>query len=135
MSDSAAPHIQYRPDLDILTVRWPTQELRAPAPADYEALLLLPAARRTHRWLLDVCRRPYTSRAVVQRVLHNWLARTVALLPGPLRLAYLLAPTRAQELDADAGLRAPVPPAPSPGSLPVLQTFTDEGEAVRWLLA
>lgn len=135
MSDSASPDYAYRADLDVFTVRWPSHERTATARSDYEALLLLPEARRTARWLLDVRRRPYTDADAAYWVAHNWMPRAAALLPAPLRLAYLVAPTRANELAADTPLRAAVLPATLPGHGYLLRTFTDEGEAVRWLLA
>ena len=130
----AFPAYAYRPDLGIFTVRWPTHERTATAPSDYEALLLLPEARHTSRWLFDVRRRPYTTAASAQWVTQNWLPRAAALPPGPLRLAYLVAPSRAAELTADTPLRTAVEPATHPGQAFIMHTFTDEGEAVRWLL-
>ena len=135
MSDSAFPAFVYRPDLDVFTVRWPTHEQTATAPSDYEALLLLPEARRTARWLFDVRRRPYTNAAIAHWVVADWLPRAAALLPAPLRLAYLVAPTRAAELAADTPVRAEMQPAMLPDQRYRLNFFTDEGEAMRWLLA
>ena len=135
MSDSAFPDYAYRPDLDLFTVRWPTHELAATSRSDYDALLLLPEARRTARWLFDVRRRPSTNAAVAHWVVTDWLPRAAALLPRPLRLAYLVAPIRAAELAADTAVGAEVRPATRPGLPFLLRAFTDEGEAVRWLLA
>ena len=135
MADSAAPDCHYRPDLDVLAVRWPSHATNATTPADYEAVLHLPEVRCTHRWLFDVRRRPHTSAAAAQWVVHQWLPRAAALLPQPLRLAYLVAPNRVQELAADTPLGAVVQPATLPGHTYLLRIFTDEGEAVRWLLA
>jgi hypothetical protein len=135
MFESAFPDCVYRPDLAVFTVRWLTHELTATSQSDYEALLLLPEALRTHRWLLDVRRRPHTTPAAAAWVINDWLPRAAALLPAPMRLAYLVAPGRAQELAADTPLRAVVLPATRPGQPYELQTFSDEGEAMRWLLA
>lgn len=135
MFASVLPDFHYRPDLDVFTVRWLTHDATATTPADYEALLRAPEAPRTHRWLLDVRRRPYTDAAAAQWVVRSWLPRAAALVPAPLRLAYLIAPTRAEELRTNTPLRAVVQPATEPGHAYLLRTFTDEGEAVRWLLA
>ena len=135
MPDSASPAYTYRPDLDLFTVRWPTHALTATVPNDYEALLLLPEAHRTARWLFDVRRRPYTDAATARWVMQDWLPRAAALLPAPLRLAYLVAPDRAAELTADTPLRAVVQPATLAGQPYLVHISTDEGEAVRWLLA
>ena len=83
MPDSAFPDYAYRPDLDVFTVRWPTHELMVTARPDYEALLLLPEARCTTRWLFDVRRRPYTDAASARWVITDWLPRAAALLPAP----------------------------------------------------
>ncbi|GAA4030984.1 hypothetical protein GCM10022409_14020 [Hymenobacter glaciei] len=135
MPDTAFPDYVYRPDLDLFTVRWPTHERTATAPGDYEALLLLPEARRTHRWLFDVRRRPYTTAAAARWVVRDWLPRAGALTPAPLRLAFLVAPERAEDLATDSPLRTEVQPSTMPGQPYILHAFTDEGAAVRWLLA
>ena len=134
MSDATFPDYSYRPDLDLFTVRWLTHEHLATARRDYEALLLLPEARRTTRWLFDVRRRPSTSTANAQWVVGDWLPRAAALLPTFLHLAYLVAPTRAEELAADTPLRTVVEPATRPGLPYRLRIFTEEGAAVAWLL-
>ena len=135
MPDTGFPDHAYRPDLDIFTVRWPTHERNATDPTDYDDLLRLPEARRSPRWLFDVRRRPHTTPAVGEWVVQNWLPRAAALLPVPLRLAYLVAPSRAEELAADTPLHDAVHPATLAGLPFILRIFTDEGEAVRWLLA
>ena len=135
MSDAASPDYSCRPDLHIFTVRWPTHERTATSPADYDALLLLPETRRTPCWLFDVRRRPHTDATAAHWVVNDWLPRAAALTPGPLRLAYLVAPGRAKELDTDTPLHAVVRPAMAPSPSYVLRYFTDEGAAVRWLLA
>ena len=135
MPDTASADHAYRADLDVFTVRWPTHERTATSRSDYETLLLLPEARRTARWLFDVRRRPYTDAASAHWVITDWLPRAAALLPAPLRLAYLVAPNRAAELAADTPVRAETQPATLPGLPYLLNFFTDEGEAVRWLLA
>ena len=134
MSDSAFPAYAYRPDLDLFTVRWPTHELPATSRSDYDALLLLPEARLSPRGLFDVRRRPSTNAATAHWVVTDWLPRAAALHPAALRLAYLIAPIRAAELAADTALGAEIRPATLPGLPFLLRAFTDEGEAVRWLL-
>lgn len=134
MTDSAFPDYDYRPDLDVFTVRWPSHERTATSRSDYEALLL-PEALRTARWLFDVRRRPYTDHRSAQWVVSDWLPRAEALLPAPLRLAILVAPTRAAELAADTALRAVVQLATLSGQPYLLHAFADEGAAGRWLLA
>ena len=134
MSDSAFPDCVYRADLDMCTVRWPTHERTATIRSDYDTLLQLPETRRTARWLLDVRRRPHTSVAVAQWVINDWLLRAAALLPTPLRVAFLVAPTRAAELADDTAMRAVVQPAARPGLPYQMYVFTNEGEAMAWLL-
>ena len=135
MPNSTLLNCVYRPDLDILTVRWLTDEQAATTAGDYESLLLLPEARRTANWLFDVRRRPYTNAASAHWVVTDWLPRAAALCPAPLRLAYLVAPVRAAELEGDTPIGAEVRPATLPGHPYLLRAFTDEGAAVRWLLA
>lgn len=134
MSDVDSPDHSYRPDLHLFVVRWPTHEHLATARHHYEALLLLPEARRTARWLFDVRRRPRTSTTNAQWIIGDWLPQAAALVPTPLRLAYLVAPTRAEELTADTPLRAVVEPATRSDRAYQMNFFTDEGAAVAWLL-
>ncbi|MDO7846103.1 hypothetical protein Q5H92_07040 [Hymenobacter sp. M29] len=125
----------YRPDLDLFTARWPSSTAASTARDEYEALLQAPEALGTPHWLLDVRRRPVMSLDSARWVTQDWLPRAAALvLPARLRLAFLVAPVRAENLRADPELRAVMDAAYAAGHAFDLRTFTDEGAAVAWVL-
>ena len=136
MFDSASLQLVYRPDLDVFTVRWLTNSAFATLRDEYEAVLLADEAHRTCRWLFDVRRRPTTTAEATEWVTTHWLPRAAAVTqPGRLRLAYLVAPARAEALRLDTRLRVLMEAALTSNHPYDLQTFGDEGAAMRWLLA
>ena len=136
MPDAYSLHLAYRSDLDVFTARWLTDSVFATMRDEYEAVLLAEEAHRTHRWLFDVRRRPTTTAEAAQWVTADWLPRAVlATQPARLRLAFLVAPARAEALRLDASLRVIMEAALHPSHPYYLQWFGDEGEAVRWLMA
>ncbi|MDO7851747.1 hypothetical protein [Hymenobacter convexus] len=125
----------YRPDLDLFTARWLNTNVASTAQAEYDSLLQAPEALGTPHWLLDVRRRPVMSLDSARWVTQNWLPRAAALVrPARLRLAFLVAPVRAENLRADPELRAVMDAAYAPGHPFDLRTFTDEGAAMAWVL-
>ncbi|MBD2722036.1 hypothetical protein [Hymenobacter armeniacus] len=125
----------YRPDLDLFTARWLSLTQAATTQAEYDLLLQAPEALGTPHWLLDVRRRPIITLESARWVTGEWLPRAAALLsPARLRVAFLVAPVRAETLRDDPTLRAVMEAAYAPGHAFDLRTFTDEGAAVAWLL-
>ncbi|WP_201980695.1 hypothetical protein [Hymenobacter rubidus] len=136
MFASLSLQLSFRPDLNVFTCRWLTASELATTPVEYEALLHAPDAPRTPRWLFDVRRRPTTDATAARWVTTDWLPRAAGLVrPARLSLAFLVPPARAEHLRAEADLRAVMEAAYAPGHAFSLRTFTDEGEAMRWLLA
>ncbi|GAB3865800.1 hypothetical protein GCM10028824_05220 [Hymenobacter segetis] len=125
----------YRPDLDLFTARWLTFHTHSTERSEYEAVLRAPEALGTPHWLFDVRRRPTTNADAARWVTTDWLPRAAALVrPAHLRLAFLVAPVRAENLRADDELRAVMEAAYAATDAFALRTFTDEGAAVAWLL-
>ncbi|PJJ59139.1 hypothetical protein CLV45_0554 [Hymenobacter chitinivorans DSM 11115] len=137
MSDfqPAAFSLTHRPDLGLLIGRWPGD---APVPelqADFKALLQQAEQQHVAHWLLDVRRRDQLSPELGHWANYTFypLAST-RLAPLLLRIAVLCSPTRLAVYDADAeqqeylryGLAAERPYQ--------LRLFSDEGQAMRWLL-
>ena len=135
MTPSLPLQFAYRPDLDLFTARWGTTYTGSTTQAEYNALLEAPEALGTPHWLLDVRRRPVITLESARWVTQDWLPRVAAALrPARLRLAFLVAPVRAENLRADPDLRAVMEAAYAPGHPFDLRTFTDEGAAVAWVL-
>ena len=128
--------LAYRPDLAVLTVRWLTDSSVATLREEYEAVLLADDLRRSPRWLFDVRRRPTTDAEAARWVIADWLPRAVvAIAPARLRLAYLVTHTRIEALRENQPLRAVMDDALVPAHPYDMAVFSDEGEAMRWLLA
>ncbi|MBH8556897.1 hypothetical protein [Hymenobacter negativus] len=135
MNSPFSIQLAYRPDLDLFTARWLTFHTLSTERAEYEAVLQAPEALGTPHWLLDVRRRPTTDPEAARWVTTDWLPRAAALVrPAYLRLAFLVAPVRAENLREDDELRAIMEAAYADTDTLALRTFTDEGAAVAWLL-
>ena len=128
--------LAYRSDLAVLTVRWLTDSSVATLREEYEAVLLADDLRRSPRWLFAVRRRPTTDAEAARWVIADWLPRVVeAIAPARLRLAYLVTHTRIEALRENQPLRAVMDDALVPAHPYDMAVFSDEGEAMRWLLA
>ncbi|GAA4346792.1 hypothetical protein GCM10023185_01370 [Hymenobacter saemangeumensis] len=129
--------LAFRPDLGVFTMRWleePTQ------PADVQGYYeqALDAARPHHPacWLIDVRRRPMPDPHVALWFGTTWLPQVAALAaPRTLRLAYLLSPLRQRATFDDPALAPANARILAPNQLYVVETFLDEGAAMRWLLS
>ena len=136
MYSSATLDIRYRPDLDMLTVRW----LDALQPdlfeQDYRTILAEARTTSAVRWLVDVRRRPAPTPAMAEWAATVWLAEVVAALaPHRPRLAYLISPDREQALRSNPSLQASMQAAITPDRGYDVAVFNDEGPATTWLLA
>jgi hypothetical protein len=136
MTDAIASQVLYRPDLDMLIVRWLTDEALPDYQGEYSALLAAGLAHHTRRWLLDIRRRPAPPVEATQWVIAEWLPQVVATLaPERLRLAFLVSPTRATTLRTETVSAPTVRYIQGPDCAYDLRLFTEEGEATRWLTA
>ncbi|WP_054413746.1 hypothetical protein [Hymenobacter sp. DG25A] len=136
MDSSPRLEIQYRADLDVLTVRW----LDALQPElfqhDYYTILAQARTHDTTRWLIDVRRRPQPTPDMAAWAANVWLPEVVAALaPRRARLAYLISPSREEALNASPSLRASMKTASNPNRGYDVAIFNNEGEANTWLLA
>ncbi|TGE21211.1 hypothetical protein E5K00_13010 [Hymenobacter aquaticus] len=123
--------ITYRPDLQVLVVRWQRLISVAEMQQGYLVLLEHAAAHGCRRWLLDGRRRFNTDREGAQWMVSTFLPQLQPRLGGRTYLAYLLAPVTLRDQDADAAF----PPPAYFLDKPFLgERFVEEGEATRWLL-
>jgi hypothetical protein len=136
MIDATASQVIYRPDLDILIVRWLTDEALPNFREEYGDLLAAGQHHLSRRWLLDIRRRPAPPVEATQWVLDEWLPQVVAALaPERLRLAFLVSPARATTLRTETVSAPTVRYIQGPDCAYDLRLFTEEGEATRWLTA
>ena len=135
MSPPSSLQLAYRPDLDMLTARWFTESDLPQLQEEYAAVLAAGLAAGTTRWLLDVRRRDVPTAEAAHWVSFEWLPRAAAQVGGPLRLAFLISPLRAEALRTAANLQPSVRAVLDSPQPYQLQTFGDEGAAVTWLVA
>lgn len=135
MSPSSPLALSYRPDLHVLTMRWPAGDDLATLQPTYEALLRSESVGRTNRWLFDVRRAPVPSPELMNWLATNWLPRAAArVVPGHLRLAYLILPRQLREGRADLSLYATIRDQVVAAAITARTSlFIDEGLAVVWL--
>ena len=127
-------YIHYQPERRILVVRWlgivPFSRLRE----HYGALLHAAETRQIRCWLLDVRQRSDLNAARTHWISQVWLPEAAArMAPHRVYLAYLLSPLRALLLESDKELIDVSARLQRPEQPFCLQSFVDEGEALRWL--
>ncbi|TGE26750.1 hypothetical protein [Hymenobacter metallicola] len=122
--------ISFRPDLNILVVRWQRLISLAEMQQGYLHLLEHAAYHNCRHWLLDGRRRFNTDREGAQWMVSTFLPLLHPRLGQRTYLAYLLAPVTLREQDADAAF----PPPAYFLDKPFLgERFVEEGEAISWL--
>ena len=136
MDPSPRLEIQYRPDLEVLTVRW----LNALHPdlfqQDYHTILERARTHNAARWLVDVRRRPHPTPDMADWAANVWLPEVVkALAPRRARLAYLISPSRQEALHASPSLQQSLKNAINPARGYDVAIFNEEGDANTWLMA
>lgn len=134
--NTATRTITFRPDLEILIVRWHTDAELVLLQEDYHAMLAVAREHECARWLLDVRRREGSDPA-----LSAWASQTFypfasqQVVPQLLCLAILTA-THVYERFADDPAQRQYVDYMLAEERPFLaRMFDDEGEAVRWLQA
>jgi hypothetical protein len=125
----------YRSDLRFFTVRWLSDSTLLTLQAEYESVLVNEDAHRTERWLLDLRQRPTPTIEANNWVRYNWLPRAAALVPGRLRLAYIISAERAELICIDPELQANLHDALAPNRHYDIHLFGEETEALLWLTA
>lgn len=125
-------NISYRPDLEVLVVRWMRPVTLPEVQAGYHLLLEAAITHQCQQWLLDVRRRFNTDREGARWMITEFLPAVGARLGGRTYLAYLLAPLLLRDQSADDAFPSPESMADKPF---LGLRFTDEREAIEWLLA
>ncbi|RSK43730.1 hypothetical protein [Hymenobacter rigui] len=122
----------YRPDLNVLVVRWMRLVTLAEMQQGYLYLLEVAAQHQCRFWLLDARRRFNTDREGAAWMVTTFLPTLAARLGGRTYLAYLLMPVIMRDAEADAAF----PPAHFFEDKPFMsERFVDEQQAMAWLQA
>lgn len=124
--------VTYRPDLNILLVRWMRQVSLEEMQQGYLYLLDVAVEHQCRQWLLDARRRFNTDRAGARWMVDSFLPSLYAHLGGRTYLAYLLVPVIMRDVEADAAFP---PPSYFEDKPFIGERFIDERAAVEWLEA
>jgi hypothetical protein len=128
--------ISYRPDLNILVVRWHQDAELAVLQADYQAMLTVATEYHCGRWLLDVRRRENTDPQ-----LSEWASTTfypyaaAQLAPQRLHLAVLTSSYIYERFANDPVQREYVNYMLAEERPFITNVFDDEAQATIWLQA
>lgn len=120
--------ISYRPDLQLLIMRWTRPATPAEHRAGYQAALRVAQPQQAGRWLIDLRSRGLADPSDLLWILHDFRTELRAALPGiSCRLAYFTSPyhadtltSRLQELNI------------APDALEI-RVFVEEATAYKWL--
>ncbi|GAB2471363.1 hypothetical protein GCM10011375_37820 [Hymenobacter qilianensis] len=126
--------ITFRPDLNVLVVRWHTHAAVEVVQADYAQMLDAAEASRCTDWLLDVRRREAAPAALSAWVSHVFYPGAVARLsPHRLRMAVLSSPSLTELYRTDPEHQKHVAYSTDPARPYDIRLFDDEGQAMHWL--
>jgi hypothetical protein len=132
---TATCQILHRPDLHLTVARWLSDAPLSTLQHDFEAVLQAAQQQLTGKWLLDVRRRDEVPLDLVHWTTADFFPRATDLLhPLPLRVAVLASPARMARYDESAPLQEGLEYALAPTRPYQLRLFTNEGDAMLWLL-
>lgn len=132
-SDLDFLRLSYRPDLQVLFMRWTRPVSSAEHRQGYAAALGLARSAGAGRWLIDLRSRGLASLEDFAWVLTEFRLQMGAALPAiPRRIAYLVTPYHSETLRERLSLLEPTyPVAVQQGA--IIQVFTEEQPAQQWL--
>lgn len=122
--------VTYRPDLQVLLVRWMRVVTLAEMQQGYQYLLDVAVTHQCRQWLLDARRRFNTDREGARWMIDSFLPSLHARLGGRTYLAYLLVPAIMRDAAADGAFP---PPEFFVGKPFIGQRFEEENTAIAWL--
>ncbi|QIX62577.1 hypothetical protein HER32_15910 [Hymenobacter sp. BT18] len=128
--------LQYRPDLQLLILRWLRPLSLPDMQASCRQLLALALECQCAHWLLDGRREGPINLPVTQWLTEEFFPEAVrSLAPHPLFLAALRSPARLQQLSSDTTVAPAVHRALAPEQPYHTAVFLTEAEALAWLTA
>ena len=126
--------IQYRPDLDILVVRWPDDAALLQLQADFTAVLAAAQQHNVARWLLDVRRREQISVELGRWTTTLFYPQAASrLAPQVLHISVLCSPARMAVYAGDPIQMQYLTYGLAPERPYFMRLFGDEGSAMDWL--
>jgi hypothetical protein len=126
--------ITFRPDLNVMVVRWHTHADFEVVKADYAEMLTAAEASGFSDWLLDVRRREVVTAELSAWVSQEFYPGAVARLsPRRLRMAVLSSPALTEAYRTDPEQKKHVAYSTDPARPYDIRLFDDEGQAMNWL--
>jgi hypothetical protein len=128
--------LQYRPDLDIVFLRWLQPNTLAEAHTSYHAALSLGVQHDCGNWLLDARRTGPINLPETEWLSREFFPLAVSLLaPRPLRMAVFSSLHRLEQMRTDTAVAPAVQAALAATQPYEAAIFMQEAEAVAWLRA
>lgn len=124
--------LTYRPDLNVLFLRWPQPVYALPAKDVYQQVLALAQETSARFWLFDVRSRGPLSPEDAQWVCETFYPQLHAEGGLAIHISYLFSPSHAED-DATLQLIQKLRTEPWFGQEVELEHFTSETEALLWL--
>lgn len=123
---------QFRPDLQVLVVRWLRQPTDEELQAGYYRLLDVAVENEARLWLIDTRRRTQANQRATPWMMEHFLPQLPRRLNGQVHLAYLFMPVHLHEIEHDTN----VPQLTYFNGRPYrIERFTEEYAAISWLQA
>jgi hypothetical protein len=126
--------ISFRPDLQVMVVRWHSHAAFEVVQADYAQMLAAAEEHGISDWLLDVRRRDKIPADLSDWVTHVFYPQaTERMAPRRLRMAVLNSPALTEAYTSDPDQKKYVTYVMDPARPFDIGLFEDEGAAMRWL--
>lgn len=126
--------ITFRPDLQVMVVRWHTHADLEVVQADYAQMLAAAEATGISDWLLDVRRREKVTAELSAWVSQEFYPAAVGrMAPRRLRMAVLSSPALTEMYRNDPDQKKYVAYSTDPTRPYDIRLFDDEGQAMSWL--
>lgn len=128
-------NLSYRPDLQMIVLRWLRDATLPELQAAHYAALELALRHKAVFWFVDVRRRMTVNNIHTRWVADEFLPHAATQLStNGLRIAYLTSPNRQRITDSDPDMQLTITRAQSSNQPYQLRTFLDEASAMVWLL-
>lgn len=126
--------LHYRSDLRMLVLRWLRDASLSEIQLGHQAALHLARQHAVTHWFIDVRRRLLVDNVHSSWLIDEFLPQAAALLPAPLRVAYLMSPNRQRTIDSQPELQLIFSRSQTPNLPYRMQSFMDEAATIKWLL-
>ncbi|UOG74223.1 hypothetical protein MTX78_19135 [Hymenobacter tibetensis] len=127
-------NLSYRPDLQLVVLRWLRDASLAELKVAHQAALELALRHQVTNWFVDVRRRQAVNSNNTRWVADDFLPQAaLLLLPRILRVAYLTSPSRQHIIDTTPEMYSTVERAQGTSQPYLLRSFLDEAVAMAWL--